>query len=351
VQSEGGHVAGGTDGGSNAVGGIGGRGQGGASNEGGAAGEDGLAGEGGAGIAGGTGGSTGTAGLTGWASVSECGLRGTTGGETGPTIRPRNAQEIDDAVRASGASVIEISGTIQLGDVVPQISSDKTLIGVNGAELVGSVRILDARNVILRNIRFNGGGVPGNRDAVEVDGSTCVWVDHCEFFDGPDSNLDIVRGSDLVTVSWSKFYYAVKNDDHRFGSVCGNSDTDTPGRINVTFHHNFWAERLLKEMPGVRHGKVHIFNNYFASAGNEYCIAARYMSELLVENNFFEGVNNPIVFEVDADTAKVVETGNVYVETTGTPASRGVSFLPPYPYALETAEAARESVLAEAGAH
>jgi pectate lyase len=297
-----------------------------------------------------SGGIGGSAGLTGWASVSECGPRGTTGGDEGPTVRPLDARALEEAARASGPSIIEISGTMDLGDVVPAISSDKTLVGIDGAELVGSVRVQDARNVIVRNIRFNGGGVPGGRDALEVEGSSCVWVDHCEFFDGPDSNLDIVRASDLVTVSWSKFYYAAKNDEHRFGSVCGNDDTDAPGRINVTFHHNWWAERVLKDTPGARHGKVHLFNNYFSSAGNEYCIAARYMSKLLVENNFFEGVNDPIVFELDQDTAEVVETGNVYSGTSGDAVSRGSAFEPPYAYPLEAAEAARDRVVAEAGA-
>lgn len=313
-------------------------------------------GSGGAGTAGavpvagiGGAGTSGTAGLTGWASVSECGPRGTIGGEDGPSVRPKSAAELDDALRAEGPSVIEISGTIELGERVVFVSSDKTLLGVGGAELIGSVRVRDARNVILQNVRFNGGGVPGDRDALELDASTCVWIDHCEFLDGPDSNLDIVRGSDLVTVSWSKFYYVVKDDDHRLGSVCGNSDADTPGRINVTFHHNHWGERLGREMPGVRHGKVHLFNNYFSSAGNEYCIAARYLSKLLVEHNVFEGVNDPIVFEQDADTAEVVETGNVYSATSGSAVSRGAAFVPPYAYAIESAEAARARVVAEAG--
>ncbi|MGC4065082.1 MAG: hypothetical protein QM784_10645 [Polyangiaceae bacterium] len=122
-----------------------------------------------------------------------------------------------------------------------RFSGDKTLIGVGDAELVGSVRVINARNVILKNIRFNGVNASSDLDALEVDNSSCVWIDHCEFVDGGDDNLDIVRGSDLVTVSWSKFHYQVKTDSHRLGSVCGNSNTDWPGRINVTFHHNWWG--------------------------------------------------------------------------------------------------------------
>lgn len=304
------------------------------------------------GITGGAAGTTGTAtGVIGWASVSDCGPLGTIGGETGPTVRPQTAEDLDNAVRATGPSVVEISGSITLNDVIPQISSDKTLVGVNGAELVGSVRVRDARNVILRNIRFNGGGGSSSLDAVEVDNSTCVWIDHCEFVDGGDSNLDIVRGSDLVTVSWSKFYYVVKTDTHRLGSVCGNSNSDTPGKINITFHHDWWAPGVLLNMPSVRHGKVHIFNNYFSAASTNYCIGAGYMSKLLVQNNYFDGSTNPIIFNSDEDTAEVVETGNDYSTATGDHVTRGASFEPPYQYqnSLESAETAKASVASGAG--
>ncbi|MGC4065083.1 MAG: hypothetical protein QM784_10650 [Polyangiaceae bacterium] len=75
--------------------------------------------------AGGSGGRTSTVsvtpGLVGWASVSECGSKGTTGGDAGPTVRPSTAEELDDAVRSTGPMIIEISGSIELGEVIPQI--------------------------------------------------------------------------------------------------------------------------------------------------------------------------------------------------------------------------------------
>ncbi len=286
--------------------------------------------------------------LQGWAATSDCGPNGTSGGALGPTLRPTTIEELDDAVRAPQASTIELSGRFELGDLVLQVASDKTLLGVSDAEIVGSVRLRDATNVIVRNIKFNGANVSG-RDALEVDNSTCVWIDHCELFDGGDSNLDIVRGSDLVTVSWSKFYYVEKTDDHRLGSVCGNSDTDTPGRINVTFHHNYWGNGVLLNMPSVRHGKVHVFNSYFDTAGNEYGISAGYMARLVIENNVFDGTSEPIIFGTDQDTAEVVERGNDYSTATGAPVSRGASFEPPYEYALDELFTVSQTVPANAG--
>ncbi len=287
--------------------------------------------------------------LIGWASITECGPRGTTGGEGGPVVRPTTPEELDAATRADGPSIIEISGRMELGDLVPILSGDKTLLGRDDAEFLGAVRVRDARNVVLKNIRFNGGGVPSSMDALEIDNSSCVWIHHCEFVDGGDDNLDIVRGSDLITVSWSKFSFQAKTDSHRLASVCGNSNDDWPGRINITFHHNWWGEGLLSHMPSVRHGMVHVFNSYFDAAGNDFCIGAHHMSKLLVQNNVFESVNDPIVFQLDDGTAEVVESGNDFSQATGEHVSRGTSFEPPYPFTLEDTATAKTRVLAESG--
>jgi pectate lyase len=261
------------------------------------------------------------------------------------------AAALAKAVRASGKAIIKVSGRIDLGEDALQISSDKTLEGINGAEIVGTSRVFNAKNVILRNIKFNGGNLPEGSDTAEVTASTCVWVDHCEFFDGSDGNFDMVRGSDLITVSWSKFYYVTRNHAHRLSNLCGNNDQDTPGKINFTYHHNWWGPKVIERMPRVRNGKTHIFNNYYSSTGNNYCVGAGYNSKLVVENNYFDGVKDPIVFQFDQDTAEVVESGNDFTNATGSHVSRGTAFKPSdfYKYTLESAQAAKASVMAGAG--
>lgn len=289
-------------------------------------------------------------GMVGWATVSECGPNGTTGGEGGATVTVSTASALIAAAKSSGKQVIRISGKIDLGGSTLQVASDKTLEGVaGGAEIVGYTSLKNVKNVILKNLKFNGGQLAESADTAEVSTVTCVWIDHCEFFDGGDGNLDIVRGSDLITVSWTKFYYAVRNHAHRFSNLCGNNDEDTPGKINITFHHNWWGTKVHERMPRVRHGKVHVFNNYYSAAGNNYSVGGGYMSKLLVENNFFDGVKDPIRFHSDQDTAQVVERGNTYSAASGEHVSRGSAFTPTYTYNLETAQAAKSSVMASAG--
>jgi pectate lyase len=104
--------------------------------------------------------------------------------------------------------------------------------------------------------------------------------------------------------------------------LIGHSDdnaSEDAGRLNVTLHHNHWAEGVTERMPRVRFGKVHSFNNYFTSSGNNYCLRAGRGGQLLIENNYFQGVSNPHEFNNDEDepTAHITERGSVYSNTSG----------------------------------
>ena len=133
-----------------------------------------------------------------------------------------------------------------------------------------------------------------------------VWFDHCDVVDGTDGNLDVVNGSDFVTISWTKFHYTPRTDNvgndstgangHRFSNLIG-SDDNIPGdvgHLNITWHHNWWAENVNQRMPRSRAGKIHMLNNLFTSTGNSYCTNAGQGAQLLVEGNVYSGVAGPL---------------------------------------------------------
>jgi pectate lyase len=318
-------------------GGTAGNGSGGANN----------AGSGGANTAGAGGGGTGGAGgssgcpsaLVGWATVNGDNVSTTTGGGNAAHVRPTTATELTNYASDSTPRVIEIAGTFNIGQL--QVNSDKTLVGIGtDATINGGVRIRGnsssmVSNVIVRNLRVNGATTTADNDAMQIYFAHHVWIDHCEIWDGPDGNLDMTHAINWVTVSWTKFRYTTayqrpsgETADHRFSSLLGHSDnnaSEDTGRIKVTFHHNWWAERVLERMPRVRFGQVHVFNNYFSSAGNNYCVRAGLNASILVEGNYFDGVSSPHEFNSTSDqmTAYITARNNTYNNTTGNQSTGG----------------------------
>lgn len=297
--------------------------------------------------------------LAGWATVSGSGVNTTTGGGSIAPVRPTTLEQLVQYAGDGQPRVIEIQGSFTVGELI--IRSNKTLIGVgDDATIQGGLRIHgrsasdQTSNVIVRNLRIHARSATGAQDGIEISRAHHVWIDHCEIWDAPDGNLDVVRGSDYVTVSWTKFRYTSNPpaNNHRFSNLIGNSDNnegEDGGKLRVTLHHNWWAERVHERMPRVRFGQVHVFNNYFSASGNNYCVRGGRGARLLVENNYFEGVKSPHEFnnQTDQGTAHITATGNTYDNTSGTRATGGggTPFTQPsYSASLDSPEDARARV-------
>ncbi|THA73585.1 pectate lyase [Streptomyces sp. A0642] len=212
------------------------------------------------------------------------------------------------------------SAELQKAAVNVYVPSNTTLVGVGkDATVIGaSLQIRNVSNVIVRNISFEDtydcfpqwdptDGVTGHwnseYDNLVVYGSDHVWVDHNTFSDGdrPDAGqpryfdelyqqhdglFDIVKGADLVTVSWN----VLKNHDKTM--LIGNSDgagaTDS-GKLRVTLHHNLFKD-VNERAPRVRFGQVDSYNNHFVATtgsvyGYTYGIGSK--SQLVAEHNAF----------------------------------------------------------------
>jgi pectate lyase len=294
--------------------------------------------------------------LVGWAAVSGDGVSMTTGGGNAAAQRPKTAAELMTLASDAQPRVIEIAGTFDVPRL--DIASNKTLIGIGkDATIRGGLRIRgydDApiQNVILRNLRVDGATTSVDNDAVQLYFAHHVWIDHCEIWDGPDGNLDMTHAVNWVTVSWTKVRYTPnykrpsgESMDHRYASLIGHSDnnaSEDDGRLKISFHHNYWAEGVIERMPRVRFGQVHVFNNYFASPMNNYCVRAGRGAHLLIEANHFDHVNSPHEFNnaEDQPTAHITARDNVYDGTTGNQATGGggAPFTSvPYPVTLDPA--------------
>jgi pectate lyase len=209
------------------------------------------------------------------------------------------------------------SSRIQRARILLNVGSNTTIIGLEGANLTGAnLQIANVSNVIVRNITFEDaadcfpawspndgaeGNWNSNYDNVTISAATNVWLDHNTLTDGAnqdenqpvhlgrpyqvhDGLIDVVRGADLVTLSYNHMH------EHSKTMLIGS--TNTPGvdvgKLRVTLHHNRFAN-LGSRIPRVRFGQVDVYNNYYYLTDEDrfsYAWGPGVQSAIHAENNF-----------------------------------------------------------------
>ena len=201
----------------------------------------------------------------------------------------------------------------------------------------GVLTLFRCQNIIVRNLKFVGPGSidVGGSDLLSCRASKNCWIDHCDFTDGMDGNLDITQSSDLNTVSWCTFSYTERSYMHQNTNLIGYSDREPTGFLNTTYAFNWWGPGCVQRMPMVRVGKIHMLNNYFSCTTASNCINPRKNSEVLIEGNYFEkGVRR---YYSQKDAIAVTWTDTNFAEEKnkmGQPASIGEPVTVPYEYTI-----------------
>ncbi len=168
--------------------------------------------------------------------------------------------------------------------------------------------LVRANNIIIRNINFQQPKANNGADAVSIQTSDGVWVDHCTFTslnqtkDYEDGSTDITHASKNVTVSWCRYIKTQKS------CLVGHSNSaSADAAITATFHHN-WFDGSSSRHPRVRFGKVHVYNNLFDGC-TTYGVGSAYGAKVLVEYNYFDGVHLP----TDICTYPAKQSGSSWV--------------------------------------
>ncbi|KAI8623775.1 polysaccharide lyase family 1 protein [Xylariaceae sp. FL1651] len=274
---------------------------------------------------------------------------GTTGGGSGSGTTVTSCSALESAVGNGG--VITISGVLD-GCGIIDLGSDTTIIGSGSKSGLtnGGFRIKKQSNVILKNLYFH--DPPESKDLVEIQYSTKVWVDHCDFStdgitgdkDYYDGLLDIMHASDDITVSWNKFH------DHWKGSLVGHSDSngdEDTGHLHITYHHNYW-NNVNSRLPSLRFGTGHIYSSCFENNPTSG-INSRMGAQVLVEQSYFSSTKLAIVTDLDSDEdGYAVSKDNIFVDST-TEITQTGSLTPPYSYTLDPASCICNMVKSYAG--
>ncbi|THW21000.1 polysaccharide lyase family 1 protein [Aureobasidium pullulans] len=215
----------------------------------------------------------------------------TTGGKGGRTTTVSSLPALRTALAGTNPLTVVAKGSFNLtGETRLRIGSNKSLLGhKNGAKFFGGgMSAVNQTNIIIRNIQIS---YAFDNDCITLQNTTRAWIDHNEFFSdlehGPDfydGQVDLVRATDWVTVSWNYFH------DHWKSSLIGNSDVlreVDEGHLHITYHHNYWRN-IGTRGPAGRFGHQHIYNNLYRDHLYQ-AIHSRSDNQMLVEGNVFRG--------------------------------------------------------------
>lgn len=255
----------------------------------------------------------------------------------------------------------------QKGEMIVEIPSNTTLLGVGNAAGFsgGQLSLSGVTNVVIRNLTIENAcdyfpswyqssenNFNSEFDNLLVSTSTWVWIDHCTFSDGQASSyykvdtvnhanldwvtydglIDVVRGSDYVTISWNRI------ENHDKTMLFGNSDSSAQdrGKLNITVHHNYFSG-VKQRLPRVRFGKVHIYNNLYENIGG-YAIGVGDNSRIYSEKNIFYSRATSIkAMDDTSNEGYIWDEGSLNADSSklDTPALVGWNPSDIYPYAID----------------
>ena len=289
-----------------------------------------------------------TTGPIGYAMVNGS----TTGGQGGQTVTVTNLTDFKNAAKSTSPLIIQVSGNFT-GTGMIYVSSNKTIIGMNGATLNGvGLAMYGVNNIIIKNMKIN--KVVGADGITIKQASHHIWVDHCELWqdrthgwDYYDELLEVTDRSDFVTISNNKFH------DSHIAFLIGSGDQQTTdiGHLRVTMYGNYFYN-ISERQPSTRFGYMHVFNNYFNN-GSGYTIGVTMGATVRTDNNYFENQNIPIYTDYNAKPGVVSGASTNYYKNSGANqiSTSPSNWLPPYEYksVLIPAADVAARVLSEAG--
>ncbi|MDC0770213.1 pectinesterase family protein [Streptomyces sp. HD] len=282
-----------------------------------------------------------TAAADGFASVNSLGQNGTYGGRDGQIVTVKTQADLEKYATAAEPYVIVVAGTIDMNPVGKEIKvqSDKTIVGAGTAgQIVGGGFFLGSgvHNVIIRNltIRDSYQGVWNDKDhdfdAVQMDGAHHVWIDHNDLRHMADGLIDVRKDSTNVTVSWNKL-----SDNNKTFGIGWTENVKT----DITVHHNWFRETEQRNPSTDNAAHAHLYNNFLEDVAgttikSSYGNYSRGRTKMVLENSYFQGMNNPVTKD---STAALVQKGNTFAGTSGRNESGGTAFDPKsfYSYTLD----------------
>jgi|GEM_PF-2470594 len=192
---------------------------------------------------------------------------------------------------SGGSSTTPLVSNYFRNETLINVVSNKTLLGqgINATISGATLYIKGQSNVIIQNLSLGevNPSLLEAGDAITIDGSNHIWVDHCKFSYVSDGFVDAINTSNYITISWNHF-------DGGNGDACAGQHnyTNTIEGTTVTFHHNFYDHTLGCSPKVTKSSKAHIFNNYWLNV-LYYSIQVATQTQALIQGNDFNTSKKP----------------------------------------------------------
>ena len=219
------------------------------------------------------------------------GIDGITGGGQGIVVRVGNRADLATYAGSATPCTIIVEGKLEgnglnrTKDII-EVNSNKTIVGVKGAELAGiGLNINGKQNIIIRNLIIH----HADPDGIAARNSHHIWVDHCDVYSQDEADkedwdglIDLTIGSSYLTVSYCHIH------DHHKACLLnsGTMHYEDNGKMRATYHHNVF-ERTDQRNPRIGYGLGHVFNNYYQDIGS-YAIGIHTQAKVVSEHNYFD---------------------------------------------------------------
>ena len=265
---------------------------------------------------------------------------GTTGGAAGTTVTVSTMADLQKYVTASAPYVIKVNGAITITPKGTElkVQSNKTIVGVGtSGQIVGGGFFLGTgiKNVIIRNLTIRDAAMPEDDpddkvydyDGIQMDTADHVWIDHNLITRMNDGLIDSRKDTSYLTVSWN----VLASENKAFGIGWTSNVT-----ARMTIHHN-WIHDTNQRNPSTDNvALAHLYNNYLQNI-TSYGNLSRGATKMVLENSYFDKVNNP--YNISATTAQLKQSGSIVVNSTGKQQTNGSAFTPSsyYSYTLDKA--------------
>lgn len=174
-----------------------------------------------------------------------------------------------------------------------RIKSNKTIDGRGRDIRISGMGILtnESSNIIFENLKFTAPTIAvadtTSRRAISIHNLTHhIWIDHCSFEEYPLVEVDVKRGSNHVTISWSRF----ENGDT--GVLFGLApDVIVESAQTLTLHHNYF-DNMTWSGAFSRQGTLHAYNNFFMGM-KHYGVECTDSARCYLEKNVFN-IQKPV---------------------------------------------------------